>query len=872
MNIQQTLISAINAHQQGDIVTAKLLYKKILRIKPLHFDALHLLGVVYFNEQKLQESKQFIKRALVVNSEFSVAHFNLGNTLMALGELIEAKKTYQKAIKIKPDYVEAYSNLGSVFLSLNEFNEAQEAYERALEIRPSAQLWQIYGNMLSDQDSIEQAVIAYQNALSLDPTSSAIWKHLGNTHAKQQRHEEALLCLERAIEFNPEFVEAHNDLGNVFRDLGQLVAAEKKYKVATGLNPKYALAHSNLGNVYRELGKFNDSVASCRVAVSLEPGFAIAHLNLGNALINLGRLKDAEASYKIALYLNPSFIQAYINLAATLKELDSINEALDVIIKAIEIKPTFEVKNLFANLTMRAELHTWNPTLSHLANAALSESWGMPAILMGVGLKLLRADNLFFRDVSELKNLDKKTDHGANRVSSFVTSVYASSTLLKTMLISGPIPDRDIELALTCLRRHLLKLALSTSCPENDADAIPPLYYCLAQQCFINEYVYFQTLDEIKESQQLRHQLIKALKGELPIPIIWVIALACYFPLYSIAGTEKLLQHFISDEGKKVLKQQIEEPLAEITIRSSIGALTGFDNAVSLAVQSQYEENPYPRWVRLPGDSSKKYINSYLQSKFPLSSFKRLDNDRDLQVLIAGCGTGQHPIGVVQSIQGLTVLAVDLSMTSLAYAKRKTIELGIENIDYKQADILKLGALNRTFDVIESAGVLHHLENPFEGWKVLLSLLRPHGLMKLGFYSELARQDIVRVRNLIIKEGIGSSGEAIREYRRHLLTSADPTSYGFATSSSDFFSTSACRDLLFHVQEHRMTIPVLANFFKEQDLKFLGFDIDSSVIRPYNDRFPNDPSATNLDQWHIYEEENPYIFIAMYQFWVQKRT
>lgn len=871
MNTDVTLNHAVNAHKRGDINTAKLLYKKILRVKPLHFDALHLLGVVYFNEHNLKESKKLIKRALLVNSKFTEAHFNLGNTLMALSELNEAKESYLKAIKLSPEYVDAYRNLGIVLKLLSDPIGAQQVFEKALGIKPNAQLWWNYGDLLSDQNLFVQANTAYQNALNLDPTSSAKWKELGNIYAKHRRYQDALSCLERALELNPEFEEAHNDLGNTLRELGQLDAAVKRYKIATYLNPKYALAHSNLGNVYRELGRFNDSEESCRKAVLLEPEFAIAHVNLGNALTDLGKLTDAEASYKKAILHNPKLIQAYINLGATLNELDRINEALDVIVKANEINSIFDVRNLFTNLITRFKFLTWNPKLSYIVNIALSESWCNSATLMGVGCKLLHVDDRFIRDINELINLEKKLGYDLNRVNSFVTNEYASSPLLRTMLISGPIPDADIELALTFLRRHLLKMALATLNIKNDRETIPDLYYLLAQQCFINEYVYFQTPDEIKDSQDLLHQITQALNSDLPIPSIWIIALACYFPLYSVNGNNKLLQKVIQDEGKKVLKQQIEEPLAEIKIQSSIGALTGFDNAVSLAVRSQYEENPYPRWVRLPRESSKKYINSYLQSKFPLSSFKRLDNDRDLHVLIAGCGTGQHPIGVAQSIQCTSVLAVDLSIASLAYAKRKTIELGIDNIDYKQADILKLGTLKQTFDVIESVGVLHHLENPFEGLNILISLLRPQGLMKLGFYSELARQDIVRVRNLIIEKGIGSSVQAIREYRRHLLTSSNPTGYGFATSSSDFFSTSACRDLLFHVQEHRMTLPVLANFFKEQDLNFLGFDIDSTVIRAYKNCFPNDPSATNLDQWKIYEEENPNTFIAMYQFWVQKQ-
>jgi hypothetical protein len=149
--------------------------------------------------------------------------------------------------------------------------------------------------------------------------------------------------------------------------------------------------------------------------------------------------------------------------------------------------------------------------------------------------------------------------------------------------------------------------------------------------------------------------------------------------------------------------------------------------------------------------------------------------------------------------------------------------------------------------------------------------------MKLGFYSELARQDIVRVRNLISKQGIGSSSKEIREYRQYLLELKGSEEYGFADSIKkrlnsiwDFFSTSACRDLLFHVQEHRMDLKILADFFKDHNLNFLGFEIDSSVMRAYKKRFPNDPAAINLDQWRTYEEENPNTFIGMYQFWIQK--
>ena len=59
----------------------------------------------------------------------------------------------------------------------------------------------------------------------------------------------------------------------------------------------------------------------------------------------------------------------------------------------------------------------------------------------------------------------------------------------------------------------------------------------------------------------------------------------------------------------------------------------------------------------------------------------------------------------------------------MAYAKRKTVELGVKNIEYMQADILDLAKLNKQFDIIESAGVLHHMNDPMAGWKILTDCL-----------------------------------------------------------------------------------------------------------------------------------------------------
>ncbi len=192
-----------------------------------------------------------------------------------------------------------------------------------------------------------------------------------------------------------------------------------------------------------------------------------------------------------------------------------------------------------------------------------------------------------------------------------------------------------------------------------------------------------------------------------------------------------------------------------------------------------------------------------------------------------------------------------------------------ERIEYAQADILKLGALGRTFDLIISSGVLHHLADPFAGWRVLLSLLRPDGVMSVGLYSELARAHIKAARDFIAERGYRTVADDIRRCRQDLMALPAAAPERKAVLVKDFFSTSECRDLLFHVQEHRLTLPQIAAFVADQRLTFLGFDLGDREQAKYRARFPADKDMTDLACWHVFETENPDTFMGMYQFWVQ---
>jgi len=439
--------------------------------------------------------------------------------------------------------------------------------------------------------------------------------------------------------------------------------------------------------------------------------------------------------------------------------------------------------------------------------------------------------------------------------------------LLRCMLESATVRDLNLERYLIALRRIMLDIASGDAAAAYRTDESVLAFGCmLARQCFLNEYVFAISPQESEKVSHLREELVQALAAGATIPPLLPVVTAAYFPLSELAQSQSLLNRPWPAAVGGLLAQQIREPLEERQLRDTIAHLTGIEDGVSVLVRQQYEENPYPRWVVAASNRGPAQVSEYLRQQFPMASFRNLASDGSIDILIAGCGTGQQATVTARRFAQARVLAFDLSLASLSYAKRMAAVFGVRNIEYAQADILKLDSLDRTFDIIEASGVLHHLADPFEGWRRLLSKLRPGGFMHVGLYSKTARGQIRAAREFLAGKGVGSSTQDIRKWRQELLS----TPMRSVADYADFFSTSECRDLLFHVQEHQLTLPEIEDFLRPHSLQFLGFELAAGIAANYRLRFPEDLSMTNLASWQTFETENPSTFASMYQFWIQK--
>ncbi|MFZ5524105.1 MAG: tetratricopeptide repeat protein [Pseudomonadota bacterium] len=667
------------------------------------------------------------------------------------------------------------------------------------------------------------------------PNHGFSWQAMGVAILQQGRHSAALLPLQKAAKLLPNDPQTHNNLANTYIKLDQLPEAEASY----------------------------------RRALQLSPAFTEAHFNLGNTLVKLGRPAEAEQSYRQALALKPDFVEALNGLALVLIVQSKWMEALSVAFHAIQIRESWESKNIFVQCLREIRFTSVTETLRTAIVRALSEPWGRTTDLARVSTDVIKLNPeirvCMTRAISAWpQRLSAQAMYGPAGI-----SAIAKDAILRALLEATPISDIEMERFLTMVRHTMLEAA-TTPNSEVPSDLTFGLYSALARQCFINEYVFDWTESEATQALALRDTLVADLQRGAQISPLCLVTVSAYFPLHTLPSVDRMLNAAWPDALAAILTQQVSEPADEGALRNTIPQLTPIENEISLLVQNQYEENPYPRWIKVAPTGKSSNIDEFILKRFPLSPFQITRKGNHDDILIAGCGTGQQSIQTAQQFPDAQVLAIDLSLTSLSYAKRKTQELGLKSICYAQADIMKLADIDREFDVIESSGVLHHLADPMAGWRILSSRLRIGGLMRLGFYSEVARRDIVRAQKLIKSQKFGSSPDEIRHYRQYLMSLDKTAGFSDVLQSRDFFSVSACRDLLSHVQEHRMTLSQIGDFLGENKLQLIGFEIPPNILQAYRLRFPDDRSATNLFHWQTFENENPNIFLDMYQFWVQK--
>ncbi|MDN5864629.1 MAG: methyltransferase [Gammaproteobacteria bacterium] len=240
-------------------------------------------------------------------------------------------------------------------------------------------------------------------------------------------------------------------------------------------------------------------------------------------------------------------------------------------------------------------------------------------------------------------------------------------------------------------------------------------------------------------------------------------------------------------------------------------------------VRGLYERFPYPTPTqdlnpfRQGKVAELGFLQPFYHKFWPRETFRD-----DLDILVAGCGSSQaarwaaaHP--------NSNVTGIDLSEASLKQTRALADQFHLQNLALERLSLEDSGQLNKTFDLIVSTGVLHHLPDPAAGLRALRELLRVGGVIYWMVYAPLGRDAIYYLQNFLATLGVRADRldaadiHALQELVSHL-----PPSHPLwqrRQQFPDLMNQAELMDYLLHPQDRPFTITEYHELSRQCGLK-----------------------------------------------------
>jgi Flp pilus assembly protein TadD len=217
-------------------------------------------------------SEESIARAIVKAAPQSALGYNhLGFALWQQGRLGEAEQEIRRAIRLNPGYAEARNNLGYILWQRGRAGEAERELGEAVRLKPDyADAHIQLGNVLLAQSRPAEAVEAYRGAVRSRPDYPEAYFNLGVALSVQGRIAEAEAQYRQAVRLNPGYADARNNLGEVLGGRGMHGEAEREFREALRADPGHAGAVWNLATCLDYQGRRQEARPYWQRALKLE--------------------------------------------------------------------------------------------------------------------------------------------------------------------------------------------------------------------------------------------------------------------------------------------------------------------------------------------------------------------------------------------------------------------------------------------------------------------------------------------------------------------------------------------------------------------------------------------------------------------------
>jgi tetratricopeptide (TPR) repeat protein len=225
-------------------------------------EARYLLALLAFQEEDYNTSQAHLMLIEPESDELEDAVYlqtRIHQKLGTIGEAIKLLENYTATeVGRRPLF---YALLSSLYQAKGEHLTAMRLMETGVNTYPdNLQLLFEYALLLEKNDLTEQAIIAMQRVLELQPDHAEALNYIGYTWADQNTHlEKALEYILRADILKPDNGFIIDSLGWVYYRLGDLQQAERELERALLLIPDDPHIYDHLGDVYRSLNRFKEA-------------------------------------------------------------------------------------------------------------------------------------------------------------------------------------------------------------------------------------------------------------------------------------------------------------------------------------------------------------------------------------------------------------------------------------------------------------------------------------------------------------------------------------------------------------------------------------------------------------------------------------
>ncbi|HKP92578.1 MAG TPA: tetratricopeptide repeat protein, partial [Chthoniobacterales bacterium] len=229
------------------------------------------MSVLTWNQCRIySDAKTLWQETLLRNPASWMAHANLGVILFQQGKVEEGIEHYRKALELDPTYGEAHYDLANALVRLGRTEEAITHYEKAIDLSPlNARAHFNLGSILVQNNRLEEGIAHFRKAMVLNPGDAGIHNNLGIALLRSDKTDEAAAEFRVALGLNPENAEANYNLANVLVQKGRLEEAVTYYGRAAQSNPNNAAVHERLSEVLRRLNRLDEAESHARQAAEL---------------------------------------------------------------------------------------------------------------------------------------------------------------------------------------------------------------------------------------------------------------------------------------------------------------------------------------------------------------------------------------------------------------------------------------------------------------------------------------------------------------------------------------------------------------------------------------------------------------------------